>query len=126
MWGVAYEIDDVVWRNEVRAVLDHREKGGYEKLTATFYHQGEMDAAAPETVTLYLGCPSNRLYAGPTAVADAARIIHASEGPSGPNKDYLYHLADCMREIDPEDEHLFELEKAVRALDKRDGHGDNK
>ena len=38
-------------------------------------------------------------------------------GPSGNNKDYLYNLADALRDIDPNDDHLYELEKAVRVLD---------
>ena len=39
-------------------------------------------------------------------------------GPSGPNYQYLFRLADAMREIAPEsvmeDRHLFELEAGVR------------
>ena len=38
-------------------------------------------------------------------------------GPSGKNKEYLYNLADALRDIDPNDDHLYELEKAVRVLD---------
>lgn len=42
------------------------------------------------------------------------------EGPSGTNKEYVYNLADAMRNLAPkvQDEHLFALEAAVRNLDQ--------
>ena len=67
-------------------------------------------------VTLYLGSPSHRQYAGPDSLENMAATILASHGPSGPNIDYLYNLAASMRELvpDEEDPHLEELEAEVK------------
>ncbi len=115
VYGVAYEIDDAVWEGGVRDQLDHREKGGYSKHTTTFFPK-EGDSNAFQ-VTLYLGPTDDKQYAGPAPLDEMARTILVSVGASGKNKDYLYNLADAMRDIDPHDAHLYELEKAVRELD---------
>ena len=42
-------------------------------------------------------------------------------GPSGDNKEYLFNLADALRDvIKQHDPHVEELENAVRELEKRD------
>lgn len=50
---------------------------------------------------------------------NSKKIIYVI-GPSGPNPEYLFRLADAMRSIAPESEaddvHLFELEKLVGQL----------
>jgi hypothetical protein len=42
--------------------------------------------------------------------------IAASAGPSGPNCEYVYKLANVMREMGVEDDELFSLETEVRRL----------
>jgi len=51
----------------------------------------------------------------------AARIV-SCQGPSGPNKEYLYHLAAAVRELYPfvKDDYLFTLEAKVRELDEKE------
>ena len=46
-----------------------------------------------------------------------AKTILVSVGPSGPNKEYLYNLADSLNELGVIDEHVQELERAVKKLE---------
>lgn len=115
MWGVAYEIgkDDA---ESVRAHLDHREKGGYSSITELFHP--DDDIPEPFQLTIYLATECNSNYLGPAPLANIARQIATSVGPSGKNIEYLLNLADAMRKISPHvhDPHLFELEAEVLKL----------
>lgn len=57
---------------------------------------------------------------GPASSEEIAKQVINCHGPSGSNKEYVYNLAEAMREIAPhvEDEHLFTLEVALRRLEK--------
>lgn len=114
VWGLAYEIDDQVWEDSVREQLDYREKGGYTKHKAIFYPR-DLEIGEQE-VSMYLGTTDHRQFAGPDTLDKMAATILACTGPSGRNRDYLYGLADAMKEIAPEqkDDHLYDLDKAVR------------
>lgn len=116
VWGVAYDIDDEVWAAEVGAQLDHREKGGYTRYAERFHPRDGDDV---KEVIVYVGDLDDKQYAGPAPTPDIADTIHRSVGPSGLNKDYLYNLADAIREvIRVDDDHVFELETAVKHLDQ--------
>lgn len=56
---------------------------------------------------------------GPAPVNDIATQIIDCSGPSGPNKDYVYKLAETMRNLMPgvKDDHLFALEEALKKLE---------
>lgn len=110
VWGVAYEIPDEVWKDSVEKQLDHREKGGYTRHTVKF-HTKEGEA---HDVTIYLGSKSHRQYAGPDAVENMAKTIATSVGPSGKNTEYLFNLADALKDLSVQDDHVEELTKAVR------------
>lgn len=115
-WGCAYKVapEDA---DEVMSYLDYREKGGYAAFTVNVV---PADGSKEQVAALiYLGTEDNPQFVGPAPLEEMAGQIHRSVGPSGPNKEYLYNLADAMRDIAPEatDEHLYELEAAVRALD---------
>ncbi|KAJ6606946.1 ChaC-like protein [Mycena sp. CBHHK59/15] len=119
VWGIAYTIDPE-YQEEVRAYLDYREKDGYTMETMPIY--GIVDGT--ETVILenaycYVGRKDNPSFIGSEALPALARRIWISEGPSGPNKEYLYKLADAVRELSPDsyDSHLFALENLVKGLD---------
>ena len=56
----------------------------------------------------------NPHFLGPAPVDQVAAQIATAVGPSGPNWQYLYRLADAMRELRVQDEELFALEAKVR------------
>lgn len=130
VWGVAYEIakED---EEMVTVQLDHREKDGYNKLLVTFYpaQNGFIDSENnkpqksgdhdPFKLVIYVGLDTNPWYVGPLSTEEMARRIVNARGNSGPNREYLYNLANTMRDIAPdeEDEHLFTLEAAVKDLE---------
>lgn len=49
-------------------------------------------------------------------IEDIAATISRAVGPSGPNIDYLFNLADAIRNMGQEDSHVFQLEKQVKKL----------
>lgn len=109
-WGVAYLIaaEDVP---EVMAKLDWREKGGYERANERL-ELCEPDAIAEGIV--YLATASNPNYLGPAPLAKIAEQVLRSEGPSGANPEYVFRLAEALREMSAEDAHVFELETLLR------------
>jgi len=153
VWGAAYKIDDSRV-NDVLLHLDHREVMGYEKVPILFHpisshpmnelpglagqDQTEEEGRLPFEVTMYYGSSQNQNehYLGEASVDVIAKQILESVGPSGANKDYLFNLANAMRQIkdqlpersrqetlrgenDVIDSHLSQLETAVMQLDKR-------
>uniref|UniRef100_A0A914V034 glutathione-specific gamma-glutamylcyclotransferase n=1 Tax=Plectus sambesii TaxID=2011161 RepID=A0A914V034_9BILA len=74
------------------------------------------------TTVIALTCiasTDNEFYLGPgTTTEEMAVQIHTAKGRAGPNSDYLFKLAEHVRELFPteEDEHLFELERHVRIV----------
>merc|ERR1712200_41358 len=83
--------------NGVRDQLDHREKGGYAQFKTKFFPgvESTMDQEKEGIeVTLYLGSDMHAHYAGPAPVAEIAKTILTSHGPSGANEEYLYNLAE--------------------------------
>ena len=49
-------------------------------------------------------------------IEDIAATISRAVGPSGPNIDYLFNLADAIRGMGQDDSHVFQLEKEVKKL----------
>ncbi|KAG8949629.1 hypothetical protein FRC04_008375 [Tulasnella sp. 424] len=119
VWGVAWTVDPK-HAVEVKAYLDHREKEGYneENIDVWDVIDGEERIVVPKA-TVYVGRPDNPSFIGSEPLGVLADRIWRSEGPSGRNKDYLYKLAESIRELAPQstDSYLFALEKMVQALD---------
>lgn len=115
VWGIAYKIK----QSDIDSVLNHldyREKGGYKRMTVTFYPKEEN--VEPFEITIYLGNSDNINYAGEADLDTIAEQILHSVGPSGSNVEYIMKLANVMREIAPDvnDDHLFSIEAKVLRL----------
>jgi cation transport protein ChaC len=114
-WGMAYHVEagDV---DDVLARLDHREKGGYDRVETELYFrepsepsepgepEGPRDSAAPIRVRglMYVATPSNPNYLGPAPSEALVRQVLGATGPSGHNVEYVLKLADALREICPD------------------------
>lgn len=109
--GMAYLITP-----EVFAHLDHREKNGYLRHATTI----EFDDCDRAEGLVYIAARTNAAWLGPASEAEIARHIATSEGPSGPNRDYLTHLAEALRALGEHDAHVFAVEKHLNALDRRE------
>jgi cation transport regulator ChaC len=109
--GMAYLVTP-----EVFAHLDHREKDGYLRLAISITFD-DADADADSVLGLvYIATPDNTAFLGEASEQEIARHIARSTGPSGPNSDYLNHLANALRELGRHDQHVFDIERHLAAL----------
>jgi cation transport regulator ChaC len=125
-YGTAYHVaaPDV---EAVLAGLDHRERGGYERLEVEIGLAGlgsEPGSDAPRRVPglVYVAGPANDNYLGPASLDSIARQVASATGPSGANADYVFELAAALRKLEAPDEHVFALERALRRW-LREGRG---
>jgi cation transport regulator ChaC len=122
-WGTAYEIrsDDP---DRVLAGLDHRERGGYERveveitLDASPAPNPESAVREPRRASgiMYIAGPRNANYLGEASLQDIARQIAAASGPSGANPEYVFELARSLRAMGAEDAHVFAVEAEVSRM----------
>ncbi|XP_064103332.1 putative glutathione-specific gamma-glutamylcyclotransferase 2 [Macrobrachium nipponense] len=113
VWGVSYEIGESDLK-QVLAHLDHREKDGYQRTPVMFYPQDP--SVSPWELIIYLGLENNPFYAGPTDEDTVAEIIASASGPSGSNSEYLFQLAETMKNMGICDPHLTSIEHRVRSI----------
>lgn len=121
-WGTAYHVSaaDV---DPVIAHLDHRERGGYERVEADLYFgdDGEPTRCAG---LLYLATPDNPNYLGPASLEEIAVQVLRSAGPSGDNVEYVLRLADALSDMRPdlraESEEALALAHVIRGLSGTD------
>ncbi|MCP4917165.1 MAG: gamma-glutamylcyclotransferase [Proteobacteria bacterium] len=91
----------------VLARLDHREKGGYQRVDVVVHtSRGPIDAL------MYAATEANQNYLGPAPLADVAAQVVASHGPSGPNLEYVLELDKALEQLGFVDDHV----RALAAL----------
>ena len=110
-WGLAFRVD-AAEAPAVLATLDHRERGGFERVELEV--RFAPDDAVARAVT-YVAGASNANYLGPAPLAAVAEQVRRCRGPSGSNLEYVLELARALRGIGAEDEHVFALERLLRA-----------
>ena len=111
-FGLAYALA----ADRARAVLDHldhRERGGYERLDVEVEFPEHGDGRKRGLV--YVATPENPNWLGPAAPAAIARQVRSAAGPSGANLDYLRRLAAFLRAHGADDPHVFEIEALAAA-----------
>jgi cation transport regulator ChaC len=105
--GVAFLVSSDTFEH-----LDHREKNGYLRLGIDIRFDDGNSVAG----LVYIASAQNRAWLGAASEADIARHIATTSGPSGPNRDYLLHLAQALRDLGETDAHVFEIERQLLAL----------
>lgn len=109
-WGRAYRLPEVQ-ASAALAHLDHREKGGYERLSMSIV------LASGERVTglTYRAAPDNPEFLGPAPVAEMVAQIASSHGPSGSNREYVLELQLELSRLSIDDKHISEIAAALQA-----------
>jgi len=118
-WGTAYEVP-IADPDGVLAHLDHRERGGYERvaLDITILESRPANGADVEpqrTVKglVYIASPTNPNYLGPASIEEIGGQVVGARGPSGPNPEYVFELARSLRAMGATDDHVFAVEAEV-------------
>jgi cation transport protein ChaC len=92
--------------------LDHREKNGYLRLPIDIH----FEDGGTEEGLVYIATEDNAAFLGEAPLDEIARHIASAVGPSGPNIDYLMHLAQALQEMGRHDEHVHALAQQLAAL----------
>lgn len=66
----------------------------------------------------YIATEDSSEFLGADSLESIAQTIWRCHGPSGANKDYLYHLVASLEEMGGWDPHVFQLNTLVRKLDQ--------
>ncbi len=117
-WGTAYEVPTSD-PNGVLAGLDHRERGGYDRLEVelTLVADPAANPTACEKVAglVYIAHNTNANYLGPAPIGEIAQQVATARGPSGPNLEYVFELAKSLDEMGAPDPHVEEVAAAAEA-----------
>ena len=105
--GMAYRITPAVFGH-----LDHREKNGYMRFSTPMRFADGHE----EDGLVYIATADNAAWLGEAPVAEIARQIQCSTGPSGPNRDYLLQLDDALADLKADDRHVSAIAEHLRRL----------
>lgn len=103
-WGVAFELEGQEF-HAIEASLDHRERGGYEKIAVSVILN---DFTQIEAIVYFAG-EQNPHYLGPASISDMIKQIKHSCGESGENRDYVLNLQKALKSLGVFDEHVHQL-----------------
>ena len=92
--------------------LDHREKNGYLR----YLEPLEFTGGANKPGVIYIAPEDNEAFLGKDTEQNIARHIASSRGPSGENADYVFDLAQALREHQADDAHVFAIEQWLLRL----------
>eukprot|EP00238_Polyblepharides_amylifera_P001184 CAMPEP_0196571032 /NCGR_PEP_ID=MMETSP1081-20130531/1218_1 /TAXON_ID=36882 /ORGANISM="Pyramimonas amylifera, Strain CCMP720" /LENGTH=165 /DNA_ID=CAMNT_0041887791 /DNA_START=219 /DNA_END=716 /DNA_ORIENTATION=- len=93
--------------------LEEREKQYDERLLRDLFEEG-VEEPAIRGALVYIATEASENYLGNSSTDLLARQISKAKGPSGDNSEYLYMLAEAMRDMGVEDQELFDLESRVK------------
>nr|POF20590.1 gamma-glutamylcyclotransferase 2-3 [Quercus suber] len=99
--------------------LEVREKQYDQKAYLDFFTEPTATSPAVSGIMVYIASPDkklNRNYLGPASLEDIAKQILHAEGPSGPNRDYLFQLEKALLQIGCKDKHVMDLANEVRGI----------
>ena len=105
--GMGYLIDPVTLDH-----LDYREKNGYIRCDSRLL----FDDGSSQSGLVYIATEKNEAFLGVASEWKIAAQIARSSGPSGQNADYLFALANSLRELSAEDKHVFQIESYLKQM----------
>lgn len=105
--GAAYLVREED-RVEVLALLDHRERGGYDRVEVEATLLVE-EARTTVTAVTWVASPGNPFHLGRTDLATMAEQIRGASGPSGTNRDYVLSLAEALAALGVRDPQIATL-----------------
>ncbi|MCL7021657.1 hypothetical protein MKW94_002375 [Papaver nudicaule] len=119
-WGVAYKVSG---DENIKAALEHlevREKQYDVKAYLDFFTDPTSTTPTISGVMVYIASPDKKLnenYLGPASLVEMANQIVNAKGPSGPNRDYLFHLEEALLRLGcKNDKHVMDLANEVRRI----------
>ena len=65
---------------------------------------------------VYIATPENPNYLGPETTKRIAAQVVETTGSSGPNYEYVFRLAEVLRDIGAHDPHVFEIESLIKEI----------
>ena len=116
--GVVYRVP----KSDAKRVIDNldfREKGGY---TKAIVDATSLDGSRTVRALIYTANSRNPLFMGSpdslgtTAPAAIAERIYKAIGPSGPNIEYLFKMAEYLAKVGADDPHVRGLVQQAKAL----------
>ncbi|KAH9691100.1 gamma-glutamylcyclotransferase 2-3 [Citrus sinensis] len=121
-WGAAYKITKKEDKEVAVTYLEVREKQYDKKAYLDLFTDPMATTPAVSGVMVYIASANKQLnsnYLGPASLEDIAKQIIQAEGPSGPNRDYLFQLEKALLELECsgcEDKHVIDLANTVRRI----------